>query len=994
MTLRALEHWSDFACAGGYGQQDLSHVLECEESLRVDGNDALRVTVPQLYVRRRGFKLRQVLRLTDALGDIREYRVRRVERDPMGSTATIYGAPVLYDLAAAGLVRGPDGSTVLSASLTPAQWIDTYVLANLAADALPWLTRGTLHFTAYVTLALENVTRLGLLRALAEKVGGELQLRRTGEGAYAIDLLTEIGSTVTRAEAHYGRNLLSAVLEEDDGNLATIIQPSNTKPNANAAPVSMLQMAWRITGVAGTGPYALTLADPTGAPGPIYVDGQLDGYWLVAKDDTKIEILSSTASAQEVTVASLGTLALGMQVGLVRSSAGAVIEEVANDAALALYGRVVAPLAVGTARGERNLVTDGNFAYGGLTYLGTQATGWREVYPLAENAEISGAVTSNTSASTALPVSGFPANAVIRRGEQIIVGTLVLGASNAAVLPSSSSTSSATTASADNATVSIPLAGTLPTSLTDGQTIKLTATDYPNNASGTQVTNVTVNGAHSAGATSVSLRNVRGTRNLFNGDKLVVKRGGTYVGITDQPVAFINASPSPTTITASVSLTYLGWNGGNTGKPDPIPSGATVAMSHGPSGFTSTASLIGGQNMSGTTFTMSMILLPFSAVVVPAGTLCTFVSESAPVTITNTAADGTWPTNRQLAMSCASFAGLVIDGTTYGLPAGATAEWQTSAAASIAAGSIKFPSGLAISATGATVEVVEEFGGGRAADIPAGATLSIIGATNKVASTVTLDGTGAGTVTLVNAISAVATQGVSVTRRSSWPTVAGGVSMIRTQSGSCRADTPVRITVPSGTVNLLAKTRVHVWVPGGTASNAYTVVLYIIRNTGSAIVATATVNLANGVEFQTIELAAAFAATATDDYYITVVTNAPDSVAPNYYSMIESFGFYRDTADNTIPFTPGSFANTLWHAANTELTNRTLAPRTIKATVADLCRLTGIAVESLVLVKGGRIAFEALDVSSRMVDLVLNHTDPAQSAITLDTMPPRMSALV
>ncbi|GAB1345098.1 hypothetical protein [Gemmatimonas sp.] len=917
MSLLALEHWSDLAAAGGLAQQDLMPALDVQESLNIDGNDWLRFSVPQRYVLRSGFGLRQVVRLVDALAGIREYRVRRIERDPRSGVATVFGAPVLYDLASAGVVRGPDGSTTLAASLTPTQWIDTYVLANLAADALAWLGRGTVAYTTYVTMTLENVTRLALLRALAEKLGCELDLPRNGESGYVIDLVAAIGAATTPVEGLYGRNLLAATLEQDDGNLATVIQPTNTKPNVNAAAVSMLQMAWRITGVSGTGPYTLTLADPTGAPGPIYVDGQLDGYYLVAKDDTKTAILSSEASTQNVTVASLGTLALGMQVGLVRTSAGAAIEEVANDAALALYGRVVMPLTVGTARGERNLITDGNFAFGGLTYLGTQATGWREVYPLSENVDIAGSVVSNTSASTALPVTGFPANAVIRRGEQIIVGTLALGASNAAVLPSSAVASSSTAASANDATVSIPLVGTLPTSLTDGQTIKLTATDYPTNNGGAQVTNVTVNGAHSAGATSVSVRNVRGTRKLFSGDKLVLKRGGTYVGITDQYVLLTNSLGSIQLVSFTLPLTFAGWNGGNTGKPDPIPSGATLALNHSASGFSAAAILSGGQNMDGTSFACAMNLLPYQTVLIPPGTLCSFVSESAPVTITNTAADGAWPTTRQRTATFTAFPGLVIDGTTYPFPAGATATWQTSAGADIAAASIKFPSALAVSATSATVEVLEEFGGGRGADIPSGATLSILGTTNKVGATVTLDGTGAGTVTLVNAISAVATQGVSVTRRSAWPTVAGGVSMIRTQSGSCRADTPVRITVPSGTVNLLAKARVHVWVPGGTASNAYTVVLYIIRNTGSAIVATTTVTLTNGVEFQSIDLAAAFAATATDDYYITVVTNAPNSVSPNYYSMIESFAFYRDTADPTIPFSPGAEPNALWHAANT-----------------------------------------------------------------------------
>ncbi|GAB1345097.1 hypothetical protein MASR1M101_42240 [Gemmatimonas sp.] len=69
------------------------------------------------------------------------------------------------------------------------------------------------------------------------------------------------------------------------------------------------------------------------------------------------------------------------------------------------------------------------------------------------------------------------------------------------------------------------------------------------------------------------------------------------------------------------------------------------------------------------------------------------------------------------------------------------------------------------------------------------------------------------------------------------------------------------------------------------------------------------------------------------------------------------------------------------------LQQRALAPRTIKATVADLARMTGRATETLVLAKGVRIRFEELAITSRVVDLLLNHSDLAQSTLTLDTSP-------
>lgn len=981
MSLLAIEHWSNLACAGGIAQQDLGRATAVREVLAVDGADSLAFVLPRAMVKRRSFGLRQVVRLVDSLGEVREYRVRRIDYDPQGATANVVCAPAIADLATAGLVRGLDGGTTITASLTPAQWIDTYVLSNLANDQLTWLGRGVVEYTSYITMTIEAVTRLGLLRELAAKLGAELQLRRSGDTAYLIDLVAQIGSSAAPAVALYGRNLVMASLEEDDATLATVIQPTGTRPNANAAPVTLKQMAWRITNIAGTGPFAITLADAMGGAGPVGFDDQLNGLYLEAKDATRYQILDSVASSQTVVVASTGTMSLGMQVGVVRTSGGDAAYEVMAPAAAALSGRVAAPLVVGAARGERNLLTDGNFAYAGTGYV-TAVGGWRELYPVADTADIAGTVSSSTSSSTSLPVSGFPANATIKRGERLNVGALVIATTSTPfIVDIGGAGVNNTFSSSAGTSASVALSGTLGANVSDNQPLAAT------NGFGT----VAVNGAQSAGATSLAIKNIPAYRKLFNLDKIVVSRGGTFVALLQSDVTVTNTMPIEQTKIFSIPVNYQGFRLNGSGRnPDAQPSNnITVELFNYANGQTYYLNLYAGQNMQGTTFTVGMVVPANSSVTLNAGAYLS-LTQYGEATIELTQATAMWDTTtREVAVTFTAFPGIVIDGVTRAAETDQRVKWTTNAGVQIAsAGGVGSPLLVGTLAAGATSATL------RNTDVrvwPAGTTFSAAGSALYTGATTTLNSSGVGTLTLSAAFSATNGQSVTVDRREEGYLLNGGGLNLLRMVATQKSET-VTIPVPSGTMPLLARARLHVWRTTGAASTGVGVSLSIMNNATGTALASASQNLA-ALQYQVIELTVAHSLAATTTVYLNVNSTASET-SLDYQVCLEWFALYKETSDATIPFTAGSYANLLWQEANVALAERALAPRTVRATVADLCRVLGVTLEPFVLVKGGRLQFEALGITSRIVGLDLNHDDPAQSALTLDTMPARVSALV
>lgn len=461
---------SDWACAGGRALGDLT-VLEGREGPEADGLDRFEATC--LPDSRTTPALRQVVRVTDPLGAVREYRLQSIGRQDRDGRVPLRGLGPLADLGTTGLVRTIAGGLTTYAITdrrTPADHIATYVLANLAADGLSWLSAGTITPTGLVSLSapVAGWTRLQWLRQLADETGAAVRLRRNGETGYLIDL-APLATGVTKVVVQAGWNLRRWQDTVDDGELASAVTVVGGVPAGDTRPTGIGENAWTIGTVPGSAPYWIPLADPAGGAGPVAFDNQFgtgagsQAAYLLLSDATTVEILDSRASDSAVLVAAATGLTAGHHAQVVADASATRLTELRTPHAARLHREDV----VEDANAGRNLLRNGLFldwssvsapqlwtAQGGTFNVGE--------YPRTEPATLSSIVVNGNQSSGAPGISlrGFTPGGRVYANEYFVVGANAYRVGNVVAV-------------ADGAgVVSVVLAsGTLAASVTDGQAV-------------------------------------------------------------------------------------------------------------------------------------------------------------------------------------------------------------------------------------------------------------------------------------------------------------------------------------------------------------------------------------------------------------------------------------------------------------------------------------------------------------------------------------------
>jgi hypothetical protein len=414
------ELYTDWACAGGTAVGVL-RVLSGSYTEALDNTDAMSIVV--LQDDRVTVGLRQVLRITDASGAVREYRVQARSQTYADGLRQIKGIGPLADLATTGLVRSIVGGATtyaLGGTYTPTDAITNYVLANLSADGVSWLALGTISppsGTAAVTLSVPagGWTRLEWLRAIADATGGELRLRRNGETQYLIDLLTTTGSSAAVIPLTFGKQLVSVQNDDDDGELATAITVQGATPSGQTVPSGLGENAWTIGTITGSGPYWVPLTDPAGGVGPVAFASQFgtastsQAAYLLTKTATTVQITDSRISPDNaVQVASTAGLTAGDQVQFVADTSATRLTELRTPNVSRLHRLDT----VSSITGGRNLALNGTF---GSWTTDSQPTGWTVTasdlyrYPRTNPTTFTLTVTTGQANLTNIPVTG-PAN--------------------------------------------------------------------------------------------------------------------------------------------------------------------------------------------------------------------------------------------------------------------------------------------------------------------------------------------------------------------------------------------------------------------------------------------------------------------------------------------------------------------------------------------------------------------------------------------------------
>lgn len=421
-----VERWSNWACAGGVALGAVD-VLEGTYGVALDASDACSLTIR--HEARVPVGIRDVLRVVDAAGTVREYRVQSRSRVLADGRRTVSGLSPIADLGTAGRVRAINGGVTrydLGGILTPAQFVTGYILTNLAADGLSWLSSGTFEIATLVTLTApgDGWSRLDWLRQIANIAGAELRLRRTGETGYAIDMLAAIGASSVMAPVALGKNVIELATTEDDIELATAITVYGATQSGETLPANIGENAWTIGTITGSGPYWLPLTDPNGGAGPVAFASQFgtastsQGAYLLTKTATTVQIVDSRISPDvAVQVSATTGLAAGDLVQIVADATATRLTELRAPNVSRLHRTDT----VSTIRGERNLVKNGDLRT------------WTTASSLAEFSSVGSGTYAQGGSSAVMAHHEYPRNTPTALSGLVLNGAALTGATSISV---------------------------------------------------------------------------------------------------------------------------------------------------------------------------------------------------------------------------------------------------------------------------------------------------------------------------------------------------------------------------------------------------------------------------------------------------------------------------------------------------------------------------------------------------------------------------------
>jgi hypothetical protein len=353
--LRRLELWSALQCAGGVRLAIWTEVLAAAIALSLGLDSSLTVQVPLDDPASVTVDRWQVVRVWGGDTAWDEWIVTDVTRDDTSNVLTFSAAWPTLLLGRRGLVeeRTPDGRVrheLDRVGLTPPTLLQTLVVEPLQAQGIDWVQAGVIVPTQVRDLSIAWLTPLQVLSLLAETCGCELQLRRVGVTAYAIDLLDRVGADAPDLDVRAARNLLEFSQAEALSEHATVITPKGADIDGESATIA--EAVWTVTAVSGA---TVTLADVTDGPGPIGFDAQLDGLQLELPSGVTVPIVGSTFASQQLVCATAPAVSIGATVRIV-DALGDDLVSLPCPPAVREYGPVAGVMERADLPGHRNLV--------------------------------------------------------------------------------------------------------------------------------------------------------------------------------------------------------------------------------------------------------------------------------------------------------------------------------------------------------------------------------------------------------------------------------------------------------------------------------------------------------------------------------------------------------------------------------------------------------------------------------------------------------------
>jgi hypothetical protein len=935
---------------------------------QIGGNDSatFRIVLPT----RTTLRTRTPLRFFGSDGITREYRIRRVLADPRGTWADIEAVPPFMDLATSGLVRQIVNGTLyttFAGTMSEAQWITNYLLTNLTEDGLDWIDPvvGTIEEPAEVTLSFAQFTRAQLWRALEAATGHEYALVQPSEGAdYQVVGYTQRNVALPALRVSTPGALMRLMVDASDDGLATVVQPLGDVPSGGTEPATIANHVFAVQSITSGWVVLIDPAAPSALP--IAIDDLVNGLYLQFAVGTTVyrrTITDARASDGAVYLADTSNLSVGASVRLVQDTNGTPITTLAHPAALALYGRAVVPLPVDGMRGESNLVPNPNFGLGVASWA-ARASGWLQLYDTAETAHITGALNGALgSGVTSVPIDGLSAGRKIRRGERLEIAAVVLGTTNAVkTIPSTLN-------------VTLPLAGTLPQNVTNGQSVK----QY---VGGSLVRSLTINGNQSAGASSLAVTVVGlGTRRLTAGDKLKFYTGGAYSGFSSDSVRYQYEFTSDSTWAFTMAFHVVPSPG-----PGVLPTALSLAIGDTivinaslvdppPGGFTGTFTARVASTYSGGS-TIDLEYDGYDGLKLWVGYLSTITKTKAATetkSITNSTTE--WPDNKQLS---ATWTGALTISDIWAI------EWLDSADGLL--GTL-LQTGT-VSGTSHTVENPATL------QIVSGSTIQTQPQNVFATAEVTANGSGAVTATTTaTAATAPDNATVRIPRNTfGWSALGSGSGLLlRSSTGFITGATTIVVPPAIGSVICWAQFPVSIWQSGDDHGTQNATVTLQVKNADTNAVIASVVSdavtlttpsggdvptpetLTNKVQFEVVN---------TTRVYLEVSVSGTLDFTDTAYLMAH-WAMITEGVDPDVPFTPAAFANLGVQAAVRYLLAFAKDVRTVTVTFAQLADIVGAQLVERRAVIGGRVVLPTLNETLRVVQLTRDHFFPSRSTVRI-----------
>lgn len=330
--------------------QEIRDVISCVEEQSVDGTHRLTATVSLADPGATQLATHRHLIAVDEDGTWNEWRIVSDRDDPAAGRRDIVALSYGYLLARSPLVRltGPTGITQHAfawPTKSAAEHLTLTVMQALADMGIDFVEVGdTPTGVRSIDYAHQNAQEA--LEAIAAAFGAEYLFEVDDENdRVLLHLVDRLGDGV---EGVALRDQQNATIDRSRDGLQqrTFVEPVLSGGATIAA------NRWLAT-VDGT---TITLADPQGGPGPIGIDGQLDGLYLEAQDRTTRTVISdSDATAQTVEVASATGFTSGTLVRVCRGAGGEDLTGLGDPIQIAAHGILAGKLDRSDLLGTPNL---------------------------------------------------------------------------------------------------------------------------------------------------------------------------------------------------------------------------------------------------------------------------------------------------------------------------------------------------------------------------------------------------------------------------------------------------------------------------------------------------------------------------------------------------------------------------------------------------------------------------------------------------------------